>query len=146
VLPSLLQVPPNETRIIQYTKTPPFQDEWVTYTLERPLLLKIMSAGANEWVQIPDVDGARTWIVNERWLEYSMYQKRERGGKRGVRVTDLQDAPPALQAASVALNSGPSININTVEVSAARQPISRPHAHARAAEPVTIRSRDLRTF
>ena len=79
---------------------------------------------ADGQVQLPDVDGLPTFIINKEWRTYSMYRLRDGNRKRGVRIVDLSDPSPIVSVPSVALDAdipfsfSPGQNLNPPQVSA----------------------------
>jgi hypothetical protein len=94
-------------QFVQVHQPPWGLKDWKTLDLPADLLQKILTLAEDEKIQIPDVGGWRLFILNKAWRDFSMHQKRENGGKRGVRIFTLPDPPSAVLPPSVDLDVGP---------------------------------------
>ena len=102
-------------KLIQYTKAPPYEDEWVNYDLPADLEAKVLNMAPGEVLRIPDVGGLPTFILNQPWRTYDMYQKRQGGGKRGVRIVLLSSPTKPLLEPKIDLDLGLSFSVPGVD-------------------------------
>ena len=111
-------------QLVQIHRPPWGDNDWDTLDLSEQLLYMIINLEADGQVQLPDVDGLPTFIINKEWRTYSMYRLRDGNRKRGVRIVDLSDPSPIVSVPSVALDAGipfsfsPGQNLNPPQVSA----------------------------